>query len=142
MKTLKQLGNSISQEFRKSKTLTPLENRIVNLHDKLELDNYTLDDIRFMLLQGHGIAFLIPIALKHLEENILLDTKYYEGDLLSALLSINDEYWFANLEFQNQVKMIIKKNKNKLAKNLNKKYEVDLELINKIERFENLQLTK
>ncbi|HPN69893.1 MAG TPA: hypothetical protein PLZ32_10255 [Saprospiraceae bacterium] len=61
MKTLKQLGNSISQEFRKSKTLTPLENRIVNLHDKLELDNYTPDDIRFMLLQEHGITFLIPI---------------------------------------------------------------------------------
>jgi hypothetical protein len=134
-KTLKHFEGSITLKFKNIKILTPLEERILNLHDNIPINQYTTDDIRFMILQGYGISFLLPLALKYLEENILMDTKYYEGDLLFSVISINGDFWINSVEIKNKLYKLLDENKKKLSENLNEKYEVDLELIKKINTF-------
>ncbi|HLO56874.1 MAG TPA: contact-dependent growth inhibition system immunity protein [Saprospiraceae bacterium] len=133
--TLKQLEGSIALKFKKLKILTPLEKRILNLHDNIKLNEYTSDDIRFMILQGLGLAYLLPIGLNILKENLLIETSYYEGDLLSAIIKIDKTYWFGHEAEYFNLKHLIKENEILLNSTLNKKYDVDCELILNIDSF-------
>lgn len=51
------------------------------------INEFGMDDVRFMLIQRQSIEHLMPHALKYLEANPLLETRYYPGDLLSAAMS-------------------------------------------------------
>lgn len=62
---------------------------------KVPLKNYTLGDIRFMIGQNSGLEYLVPTALAQMKIDVFTEADLYPGDLLSALLSINNEpnYW-------------------------------------------------
>ena len=49
-----------------------------------------------MINRNIGLNFLIPLALDQLSTNILAEGDYYEGDLLTAVLRVNREYWKEN----------------------------------------------
>ncbi len=133
--TLKQLEGSVALKFKNFKILTPLEKRILNLHDNITLNKYTSDDLRFMILQGFGLASLIPIGFNLLKENLLIETSYYAGDLLSAIIKVNKTYWFDHEDEYFNLKQIIKENEMLIISTLNKKYEVDCELLLNIDCF-------
>lgn len=60
---------------------------------KKQLINFIIEDLRIMISQNMGLKYLIPIAIEILNENILAEGDYYEGDLLSAVLSSDIKFW-------------------------------------------------
>jgi hypothetical protein len=54
-------------------------------------------DLRFLIGQNECLRFLVPKALELLESDPWMETEFYPGDLLNALLRINHPpaYWNA-----------------------------------------------
>lgn len=96
-----------------------------------ELSN---EEIRLLIGQKIGLKYLIPMALHILDENILIDCHYYNGDLLEALLELNKDDW-KNNDIKKFISII-----NKSFKELEKlrdetKDEYNIELFNKTQEF-------
>ena len=60
---------------------------------KKALAEFDIEDLRIMINENIGLKYLIPLALEILNKNILAEGNYYEGDLLSAVLSSDKSYW-------------------------------------------------
>jgi len=75
---------------------------------KISIAELTNEQIRLLISQQIGTEYIIGIALKKLERNILTECDFYEGDLLMAVSSISNEFWNENqtefLTFKNLVK--------------------------------------
>lgn len=79
------------------------------LHNK-PLNDYTADDIHFMIGQDTGLEYLVPTALELIDENITLEASYYPFDMLRQLMRIEIEYWKKNIDQYNKLNQIIDKN--------------------------------
>lgn len=53
---------------------------------KKPLNSLSLEELRTLIGQGIGLAYLIPISLEALERDALSEGDFYPGDLLSAVL--------------------------------------------------------
>jgi hypothetical protein len=95
---------------------------------KIKLSELTVEQIRLMISQKIGIEFLIGIALKKLELNIIAEGNLYEGDLLDSVLKIPTEFWKKNKTEFEKLKILIEKNKEKIKIELGEK---ELERIEK-----------
>lgn len=62
---------------------------------KKPLVDFETEDLRIMIEQNSGIKFLMPLAIEVLENNILAEGHFYEGDLLKAVLTSDLRYWKA-----------------------------------------------
>ena len=60
---------------------------------KIPLNEFSIDDVRFLLIQEIGLPYLLTIALEYLEKDLFTEGNYYEGDLLNSVLSIKDTKW-------------------------------------------------
>ncbi len=60
---------------------------------KKPLNEFEIEDFRIMIGQNIGLKFLIPLALDILENNILAEGNFYEGDLLLAVLTSEKHFW-------------------------------------------------
>jgi hypothetical protein len=60
---------------------------------QLPINEFQVDDIRFMIIQGIGLQYLLIEAMRLLKYNILTEGNYYEGDLLNAVLKLHKEQW-------------------------------------------------
>jgi hypothetical protein len=60
---------------------------------KTPVYEFEVDDIRFMIGQGHGLKYMLIEAIALLEENLLTEGDYYQGDLLNAVLELNATQW-------------------------------------------------
>jgi contact-dependent growth inhibition (CDI) system CdiI-like immunity protein len=60
------------------------------------LKDFTLADLRLLISQKIGLKILLPRALQLVSNEPLLETEYYPGDLLSALLRVDETYWSDN----------------------------------------------
>ena len=49
-----------------------------------------------MIGQSIGLRHLIPIAINRLQANPLAEGHNYAGDLLKAVLGVEEQYWRAN----------------------------------------------
>jgi hypothetical protein len=54
---------------------------------------FTVEDLRLMIGQGHGLSYLLPSALTRLESDPWAEGDFYEGDLLHAVLGIPEGFW-------------------------------------------------
>ncbi|WP_280433842.1 contact-dependent growth inhibition system immunity protein [Nocardia carnea] len=54
---------------------------------------FGIEDMRIMLSQNVGTAFILPRALDTLEEDPLSAGDFYPGDLLVAILRLSPEHW-------------------------------------------------
>jgi hypothetical protein len=57
------------------------------------LKNISLGDLRLLISQQIGLRTLVPTALRLVSQEPLLEADLYPGDLLSALLRIDKNYW-------------------------------------------------
>lgn len=92
------------------------------------ISDYTTDDVRFMIIQQLGLKYLVPIALNYLKEDLLLETGYYEGDLLHSVLIIPKKFWEKNLILYSEVYKILLASRDVLTK-LDPYYDADKKLI-------------
>jgi hypothetical protein len=60
---------------------------------KKPLLELSIEELRIMIGQNIGLEYLIPIALEELKKDILAEGDFYEGDLLTAVLNADPEYW-------------------------------------------------
>lgn len=113
----------IKPSFDKTKTLTELENDywgepeyhsslVTRCHDlrNKPLNKFSVEDLRLLIGQNISLAYLIPMALEYLRENILAEGMYYPGDLLFSVLNIQPIFWKNNKELKHEIDQILKEN--------------------------------
>ncbi len=86
---------------------TPLVRNVYRLR-KIPIGNFEPADYLVLLSQQLSIKYLVPSAVEILESQPLIDSQYYEGDLLVATMRIPDDYWSENQEQLKQVQRIAK----------------------------------
>lgn len=88
---------------------------------KIKISELTNEQIRFLISQNIGTKYLIKIALKKLENNILTEGDLYEGDLLNSVLNIKVEFWSKYRDEFLKLEKIINMNKEKIILELGEK---------------------
>ena len=96
-----------------AKAPTNLVRRCIEL-SKVSIDNFTLSDLRVMIGQKFGLKYLIPLAIEKLQDNIFVDTEFYEGDLLQNILKIDTSFWENNENYWTQLNDLIKDKRKEL----------------------------
>ncbi len=91
------------------KAPTDLIRRCLEL-SKVPIGDFSLGDLRIMIGQQCGLPFLVPIALEKLQDNLFVEADYYEGDLLSALLSIDVAFWLEHQDHWNLLNQLVRDN--------------------------------
>lgn len=75
---------------------------------KKPLNQLSLEEIRLLLSQEIGVPYVLPIAVAALEQDILQEVYYYEGDLLNAVLRLPEAFWRNAKEERNIVARLVK----------------------------------
>jgi hypothetical protein len=101
---------------------------------KKPLKDFTVEDLRIMIGQNIGLKYLIPLAVNELDINILSEGDYYEGDLLSNVLSSDENYWRENENERNRILQIIKDGR-KAVKEFDTTREIKRGLLHLIDKF-------
>ncbi|MFE0461233.1 contact-dependent growth inhibition system immunity protein [Kitasatospora sp. NPDC058965] len=67
----------------------------------------TVEDMRLLIRQNVGIAYVLPLAVGVLRVDPLAAGDMYEGDLLAALLTRHAEVWSGSPELRREVRLIV-----------------------------------
>jgi len=81
---------------------------------KIPLEEFSIDDIRFMIGQEIGLQYVLILAIELLKENILTEGNYYEGDLLNSIFQIKKENWKDITKHWDTIDLLINDNINEL----------------------------
>lgn len=81
---------------------------------KKQLKDFSVEDLRIMIGQNIGLEFLIPLALDALNNNILAEGDFYEGDLLKSVLTSDKKYWGKSTEYWRTLKELFERNEQTL----------------------------
>ena len=88
---------------------------------KISIAELTNEQIRLLISQKIGIEYLIGIALEKLEQNILTECDFYDGDLLVTVSNLPAEFWNENQTEFRTFKKLVEQNsdliKNELGEN-------------------------
>ena len=57
------------------------------------LEQLTTDDLRLMIGQKISPPHLVPLCIEHMERDPLVEATFFRGDLLEALLRLDEEFW-------------------------------------------------
>lgn len=57
------------------------------------LDQFSVEDLRLMIGQQVSLPFLVPLAIERLEPDPLVSGNLYDGDLLHAVLGVEEPFW-------------------------------------------------
>ena len=101
---------SLEKEVWEESTYSSHVAKTCSLLRKKPLNTYQIEDLRIMIGQNIGLKYLIPLALEELEKNILAAGDFYEGDLLKAVLTCNQEFWENDHQLFSDLKKIISEN--------------------------------
>jgi len=105
-----------------------------------KIKNFSVEDLRVCIGQEMGLFYLIPEAIKKLEQNILTEGDYYPGDLLINVLRINNFFWINNINLYKKLFPLLQSNINKINK-FNTSKDIKKDILNNYNRFKNLGLT-
>lgn len=75
----------------------------------ISLKDFNIENLRFMIQQGFGWRFLVPMAIEILTENPFADDDRYDGSLFSSILSIKNTFWQENPDLYQKVEEILQK---------------------------------
>jgi hypothetical protein len=104
--TIEKLENDVWQE--PSTFPTELVKSIFALRKK-SLDQLTSNDTRLLLTQNVGLKYVVPIAIKVLKADLLHEALYYPGDLLSAVLNVENAYWDVNQLEKEELRVLLER---------------------------------
>jgi hypothetical protein len=71
------------------------------------IDSFSVEDLRILIGQEIGLAWLIPLALDVLEQDPLSEGDFYPGDLLANVLRVPASFWSREREGRNRVNAIL-----------------------------------
>ncbi|RYM32155.1 hypothetical protein ERX46_15855 [Brumimicrobium glaciale] len=104
---------------------------------KKQLKDFETEDLRIMIGQNIGLPYLIPLAIEALQENILIEGDFYEGDLLKSVLTSDVDYWKDHNDKWIQVGVLFNKNI-ELIKNKAREYDTAREILKEFKDFEKI----
>ncbi|MCX8523869.1 contact-dependent growth inhibition system immunity protein [Chryseobacterium formosus] len=107
---------------------------------KKPLNDFSIEDLRIMIGQNIGLDYLIPIATEKLNENILAEGDFYEGDLLNTVLESNIEYWKNHKENYSLICDIFQRNES-LLKELDTTWEIKKNWFESFKNFKSINKT-
>lgn len=81
------------------------------LYRKIPIGELTPEQLRTLIGQNIGLEFLIPIALKFLDRDILLDAELYEGDLLNTVLDVDQRFLKKHNDIFKDIQRLVSKEK-------------------------------
>jgi hypothetical protein len=87
-----------------------LVQKVLFLRNK-PLKQFTIEDLRLLIIQNFNLEILIPLALDKLKENILAEGDLYEGDLLNSVLCSDSAYWTKHQSHYGMLKGLYKQNR-------------------------------
>jgi CDI immunity proteins len=73
---------------------------------RVPLANYTVENLRLMIGQEIGLAYLVPLAVERLAQEPFVAGDFYEGDLLRAVVSLPQRFWDDHSKLRRRVKEI------------------------------------
>ena len=79
-----------------------------------KLNEFTVEDIRFMIGQGIGLEYVVPMSIEVLNDDLFSEGDHYEGDLLKNVLTISTDYWSRHPDLKKKVLELFMKNQQKL----------------------------
>jgi hypothetical protein len=82
---------------------------------KVPIGEFSAADLRIMISQGFGLKYLIPLAIDKLKNDIFTEAFFYEGDLLSAVLNVQEKFWKENPIFREQLNELVDNNKQEIG---------------------------
>lgn len=128
-KSIEQLEGAVWDE---SNPPTILVERVLQ-YRKVPLSDLTIEQLRLLIGQDVGLSYLLPVAIQKLKENILAEGDLYEGDLLSAVLSINDRFWEEHSALKQEVQRLISEKQHVIEQS--NEANLHRQLLKKIEDF-------
>lgn len=103
------------------------------LYRKISVNKLLTGQIRLLIGQDIALPILIPIAIEKLNSNMLEEGGLYPGDLLSAVISVDNNYWANNPDQKKQLVELIKKQID--SHNMEDEHFVSRKLIREISSF-------
>ncbi|MFJ7913027.1 contact-dependent growth inhibition system immunity protein [Kitasatospora sp. NPDC096204] len=67
----------------------------------------TVEDMRLLIRQDVGLAYLLPLAVEVLRSDPLAEGNMYEGDLLAAVLTRDAGAWIDSPKLRREVRSIV-----------------------------------
>lgn len=102
---------------------------------KKSLIDFDSNDLRILMSQNVGLKYLVPKAISQLEKNVLEEALYYPGDLLVALLNIDQTFWLKDGFERNHFVSLVRKSKPNIIDSVVINDDIKEDLINSIDRF-------
>jgi len=93
---------------------------------KMPINKLEVGHIRLLISQGIGLTYVMPIALKQLKIDSIIEGSYYPGDVLSAVGNVDAEYWQKNLGQLKELIGIIIKHRDTISSQLPEKKLVSM----------------
>jgi hypothetical protein len=73
------------------------------------LTEFTVEDLRIMIGQEIGLPILILLAVEQLEVEPLAQGDFYPGDLLSAVLRIDESFWSSHPDSLQRIRQVVRR---------------------------------
>jgi hypothetical protein len=82
-----------------------------NLRDAVNkpVDSLTTADLRLLISQDIGLAFVMPLALSIVEQDPLIEVDYFRGDLLDAMLRASSDFYLDHPDIRRRMEEIVDK---------------------------------
>jgi CDI immunity proteins len=80
------------------------------------LAEFTASDLRLMIGQQFALAWLLPLAINHLKQDIFLEATFFPGDLLKNVLKVTPGIWKEHPDLWMAVNTLIENRKEDLQK--------------------------
>jgi hypothetical protein len=109
--TLEQLENDIWPEPDVHTSLIDTCHRL----RKVPIDDLSAGDIRMLLGQRIGVRHLVSVAIQLLDADPMLDATFFPGDLLTAVLRADVNYYRGFPKLQNQLVSIASRAQRSIA---------------------------
>jgi hypothetical protein len=92
------------------------------------LNRFTEEDLRIMIGQKISLPYLIPLAVERLEDDPLVEARFFRGDLLAVVLRIEEPFWADHPDWFRRLCKII----NSVRIMLLSLGEIDAEMVSKV----------
>lgn len=113
-------GAVVQDGFDRTKSLQELEQHdwgeptydsylVTTIHSlrRKPLNQFAVEDLRIMIGQKIGLPFLLPLAVEHLEAEPLVAGDLYPGDLLSAVVGVDEAFWLEHRSLLERIRKIV-----------------------------------
>ena len=70
------------------------------------LSEFTVEDLRIMIGQAISLPILIPLAIERLEVEPLAQGDLFDGDLLAAVLRMDDSFWDSHPDSRQRIRQV------------------------------------